>query len=105
MAGSGQVLLVMPHIETPCVYTINCNTIDTQTLSENNNSEMGKTEDEHQYTNNTQETGKCNINTSGVLNSNNGDKPMISDNINSKLNCFLPSPQQEADEKAGTEIM
>ena len=56
-------------------------------------------EDKYQYTNNKQETpklDKCNINTTGIPNSNTGDNPMVTNNINSKTNYFIPCPQQEA---------
>ena len=103
--GNGQALLAMPYKETLDVLTINCNTVNTQTQSSDNNS---KIENELHYTNNTQERGKpdkYNINTTGFLNSNKGGKTIIIDNIYSKLNYFIPGPLQEADERASAEIM
>ena len=51
---------------------------------------------------NTQETGKpdkSSIPATGILTSNNGDKPMVTDNINSKINYFIPGPQQATEFK------
>ena len=47
----------------------------------------------------------CNTNTTGITNSSVVDTPMVIDNINGKINYFIPGPQQEVDEKASTEIM
>ena len=97
MPRNSQAVVGMPSIETLDALTVDCNSIDVQTQSEHTNSEM---EDKCQHTSNTQETGshdKCNRNTTSILNSNNGHKPMITDNINGKISYFIPSPKQEAD--------
>ena len=67
-----------------------------------------KMEDGCQYTNNTQEIGrsdKCSRNTAGISKSNNRDKPMVIDKINSRISYFIPGLQQEADKKAHAELM
>ena len=94
----------MPDTDTLDVLTINCNTINTKTQRKHTYNQM---EDEYKYTN-TKETGKpnkCNINKTGIKYSNNGDKPMLIDNINTKINYFIPGPQQEVAEGASVESM
>ena len=99
--GTGQALLGMPDIETLYVLTVNCNTTDTQTQNEQIYS---KVEDEWHCTNKMLETGrpdKCDVNknTNNIQNSNNKDNPTFIDNNKSKINHFIPGPQQETEKK------
>ena len=43
-------------------------------------------------THETDNPDKCSTDTTGIPNSNYGDKPMVIDNINNKINCFIPGP-------------
>ena len=47
---------------------------------------------------------KCNINITGIPNSDSGDNAIVIDNNNSKINYFITAPHQGADMKAGPEI-
>ena len=94
----------MLDIESLEFLTVNCNTMDIQTQNEQM---YGKTEDEQQHTNNTQEAGKpevSNVNTTGIPKSNSKDSPTVIDNNNSKINYFIPDLQEEAEKRSIAEI-
>ena len=95
---NGQALFGMPHIETLDILRIICNTTGMETQNEHTYCQV---EDRCQYTN-TQETEKSekySTSTTSIPNSNNRDKPMIINNLNSKIIYYIPGSSHKAEKR------
>ena len=105
-------MLGMSDIGTLDILTINCNTINTQDADRADKCSTNMTSSqvsrcEQYYTNLIQEVDrckKCYKNIDSNSKSDNKDKQIVIDNENSKVNYFLPGPNQDNDNRVITEI-
>ena len=90
--------LCLSGIKTLNVLTVNYNTIESQSQNE----QIYKTGDKGQCTSKMQEAGepeKCSDNTTNIPNLDSKDDQTVSDNNNSKINCFIPGPNKKLKRK------
>ena len=106
----GQALLGMPDIETLGILIINCNIIDmkevdgTENCKTNTDNSQEPTSEQH-YVNMKQETGTTEeycTNTDSILEFENKNEPMVTDNGN--IEYFLPGPNSNIDKRVSAEI-
>ena len=98
-------LLGSPNIKTQDI--INCKTTDTQVVDRaaecnTNTAKCQGSRCKQHYTTLMSEAGRPKryyTNTDNISKSNKKDKPMVTDNVNSQINYYLPGPNQDNEKK------